>query len=83
MVMKKMGILARARGEVRSATREPASRDPVMTQRAAYLSLDISTDFALSLGRRFMAGMNSDSAHAESQTMEHSMGVTLMLRNTC
>lgn len=80
VVMKKIGILASANGDVNSATRDPASMPAPYTLSAAYVSLEMATVLAWSLGRRLMAGSKTDSAQAELQTMEHSMGVTLMLR---
>jgi hypothetical protein len=80
--MKKMGMLASANGDVSSATRDPASMPALApyTLSAAYVSLEMATFLAWSLGRRLMAGSKTDFAQAELQTMEHSMGVTLMLR---
>jgi hypothetical protein len=78
--MKKIGMLASASGDVKSATREPASMPVPYTLRAAYVSLEMATFPACSFGRRSMAGSNTDVAQAELHTMEHSMGVTLMLR---
>ncbi len=79
-MMKKIGILASANGDVNSATRDPASMPAPYTLRAAYVSLEMATFLAWSLARRLMAGSKTDLAQAELQTMEHSMGVTLMLR---
>lgn len=78
--MKKMEIFARASGDVRSATREPASMPDPYTLRAMYVSLEMVTALAWLSGRRLMAGSKTDVAQAELHTMEHSMGVTLMLR---
>ena len=78
--MKKMEIFARASGDVRSATRDPASMPEPYTLKAMYVSLEMATVLAWLSGRRLMAGSKTDVAQAELHTMEHSMGVTLMLR---
>ncbi len=78
--MKKIGILASANGDVNSATRDPASMPAPYTLSAAYVSLEMATFLTWSLARRLMAGSKTDLAQADLQTMEHSIGVTLMLR---
>lgn len=78
--MKKMDMLARARGDVRSATRDPGSMPEPYTLSAMYVSLEMATVLDWFSGRRLMAGSKTDVAQAELHTMEHSMGVTLMLR---
>lgn len=46
VVMKKIGILASANGDVNSATRDPASMPAPYTLSAAYVSLEMATALA-------------------------------------
>ena len=80
MVIKKIGIPASANGDVNSTTLDPASIPAPYTLNAAYVSFETATARACALGSRLTAGSKTDSAQAESHTMEHSSGVTLMLR---
>jgi hypothetical protein len=78
--MKKMGTPARARGEVKSTTRDPASIPAEMTEKTAYESLEVETVRATSFGRAAMTGSKREEARDVWQTMETSMGVMEMLR---
>ncbi len=82
-MMKKIGTPARASGEVRSTTREPASMPALVTEKTAYASFETEILLETSLGRRLMAGSKTDLDQTVWQTMEHSSGVTLMLRKPC
>jgi len=78
--MKKIGMFANASGDVNSATLDPASMSVPYTLKTVYVSLEMATVLAWSLGSRLMAGSKTDDAQTDLQTMEHSTGVTLMLR---
>lgn len=78
--MKKMGIAAMASGAVRSMTRFPASRPAEETEKTMYVSLEMWHCAEADLGRREMRGKKTVCAQETWQTMEHSRGVTEMLR---
>jgi hypothetical protein len=54
-----------------------------MTHKARYVSFDMETALAASLGKVLRRGSKRFFAHDVWQTTEHSMGVMLMLRKPC
>lgn len=54
-----------------------------MTDKTMYESLKTETFLACAAGRAAMTGSKTFLAHDVWQTMEHSSGVTLMLRKPC
>lgn len=83
MVMKKMGIPARANGEDNSITRPAASRPALVTDRTMYVLLETEIRPLCCLGSDSRYGWKTRLAQELWQTMEHSMGVMLMLRKMC
>lgn len=78
--MKKMGMPASASGDVRSTTLDPASMPGDDTRTTTYDSLEMDTAFAASFGSCCIIGRNIVFAQVSWQTIEHSSGVTLILR---